>query len=146
VSDWKLRRARVGAWERRRRCSEAKIEAYDKKRRRRTEEKKQGGTQSNQQQFTRKHTNSIMEILKESARRQGCWDEDLTCEFFWFFLWTVGKEKHSIKLTDQPGKLIPLDRGGVPDLSVSGDKSDFCGSRPSRSDYDERDSKRQCNR
>jgi hypothetical protein len=29
------------------------------------------------------------------------------------------------KLTDQPGKLIPLDRGGVPDLSVSGDKSDF---------------------
>ena len=25
------------------------------------------------------------------------------------------------KLTDQPGNLIPLDRGGVPDLSVSGD-------------------------
>jgi hypothetical protein len=43
---------------------------------------------------------------------------------FWF-LWTVGKEKHSIKLTDQPGKLIPLDRGGVADLSVSGDKSDL---------------------
>ena len=34
-------------------------------------------------------------------------------------------EKHSIKLTDQPGKLIPLDRGGVPDLSVSGDKFDL---------------------
>ena len=30
--------------------------------------------------------------------------------------------KHSIKLTDQPGNLIPLDRWGVPDLSVSGDK------------------------
>jgi hypothetical protein len=29
------------------------------------------------------------------------------------------------KLTDQPGKLIPLDRDGVPDLSVSGDKSDL---------------------
>jgi hypothetical protein len=43
---------------------------------------------------------------------------------FWF-LWTVGKEKHSIKLTDQPGKLIPLDRGGVPNLLVSGDKSDL---------------------
>jgi hypothetical protein len=29
------------------------------------------------------------------------------------------------KLIDQPGKLIPLDRGGVPNLSVSGDKSDL---------------------
>ena len=29
------------------------------------------------------------------------------------------------KLTDQPGKLIPLDRAGVPDLSVSGDKFDL---------------------
>ena len=43
---------------------------------------------------------------------------------FWF-LWTVGREKHSVKLTDQPGKLIPLDRVGVPDLSVSGDKFDL---------------------
>jgi hypothetical protein len=31
------------------------------------------------------------------------------------------EKKHSIKLTDQHGNLIPLDRGGVPDLSVSGD-------------------------
>src|SRR5689334_24186844 len=30
------------------------------------------------------------------------------------------------------------DRGGVPDLSVSGNNFDFGGSRPSRSDYDER--------
>jgi hypothetical protein len=37
----------------------------------------------------------------------------------------MGNENHSIKLTDQPGKLIPLDRGVVPDLSVSGDKSDL---------------------
>ena len=29
------------------------------------------------------------------------------------------------KLTDQPGNLIPLDRAGVPDLSVSGDKFDL---------------------
>ena len=29
------------------------------------------------------------------------------------------------KLTDQPGNLIPLDRTGVPDLSVSGDKFDL---------------------
>ena len=29
------------------------------------------------------------------------------------------------KLTDQPGNLIPLDRGGVPDLSVSGDRFDL---------------------
>jgi hypothetical protein len=48
---------------------------------------------------------------------------------FWF-LWTVGKEKHSIKLTDQPGNLIPLDRGGVPDLSVSGDSFDLVGDDP----------------
>jgi hypothetical protein len=34
-------------------------------------------------------------------------------------------EKHLIKLTDELGKLMPLDRGGVPDLSVSGGKSDL---------------------
>jgi hypothetical protein len=40
-------------------------------------------------------------------------------QFFVWFLWTLDK------LTDQPGNLIPLDSGGVPDLSVSGDKSDL---------------------
>jgi hypothetical protein len=41
-------------------------------------------------------------------------------------VWTVGNvKKHSIKLTDQPGKMIPLYRGGVLDLSVCGDKSDL---------------------
>jgi hypothetical protein len=35
------------------------------------------------------------------------------------------EKKHSIKLTNQPGNLIPLDRGGVPDLSVSGDNFDL---------------------
>jgi hypothetical protein len=39
--------------------------------------------------------------------------------------WTKGNKKTLDKLTDQPGKPIPLDRGGVPDLSVSGDKSDL---------------------
>jgi hypothetical protein len=33
----------------------------------------------------------------------------------------MGIQKKTLdKLTDQPGILIPLDRGGVPDLSVSG--------------------------
>jgi hypothetical protein len=40
-------------------------------------------------------------------------------------LWTVGEKKTLDKLTDQPGNLIPLDRTGVPDLSVSGDNSDL---------------------
>ena len=35
------------------------------------------------------------------------------------------KGKKHDKLTDQPGILIPLDRAGVPDLSVSGDKFDL---------------------
>jgi hypothetical protein len=35
------------------------------------------------------------------------------------------RNKKIQELTDQPGKLIPLDRGGVPDLSVSGDKSNL---------------------
>jgi hypothetical protein len=42
---------------------------------------------------------------------------------FYVVLWTVGKKLD--KLTDQPGNLIPLDRAGVPDLSVSGDNSDL---------------------
>jgi hypothetical protein len=45
--------------------------------------------------------------------------------FLYGFLWTMGINKALDKLTDKPGKLIPLDRGGVPDLSVSGDKSDL---------------------
>jgi hypothetical protein len=34
------------------------------------------------------------------------------------------------KLTDQPGNLIPLDRAGVPDLSVSGDNFDLVQEDP----------------
>jgi hypothetical protein len=44
---------------------------------------------------------------------------------FYVVLWTVGEKKTLDKLTDQPGNLIPLDRTGVPDLSVSGDNSDL---------------------
>ena len=44
---------------------------------------------------------------------------------FVLVLWTVGISKTLDKLTDQPGNLIPLDRAGVPDLSVSGDKFDL---------------------
>ena len=44
---------------------------------------------------------------------------------FFLVLWTVGKGRTLDKLTDQPGNLIPLDRAGVPDLSVSGDKFDL---------------------
>jgi hypothetical protein len=56
---------------------------------------------------------------KKVQGKESFWDKDLTCEFFWF-LWTIGNGKHTIKLTDQPGNLIPLDRAEVPDLSVSG--------------------------
>ena len=34
------------------------------------------------------------------------------------------------KLTDQPGNLIPLDRAGVPDLSVSRDNFDLVEDDP----------------
>jgi hypothetical protein len=41
-----------------------------------------------------------------------------------------GKRKTLDKLTDQPGKLIPLDRVGVPDLSVSGVNFDLVEDDP----------------
>jgi hypothetical protein len=40
------------------------------------------------------------------------------------------KGKIRDKLTDQPGKLIPLDRSEVPDLSVSGGNFDLVGGDP----------------
>ena len=45
-------------------------------------------------------------------------------------MWTVGKGRTLDKLTDQPGNLIPLDRAGVPDLLVSGDKFDLVEDDP----------------
>jgi hypothetical protein len=61
-----------------------------------------------------------------------------TKKIFVWVLWTMGNKKTLDKLTDQHGILIPLDRGGVPDLSVSGINLDLVVVRPSRSDYDER--------
>jgi hypothetical protein len=46
-------------------------------------------------------------------------------KIFVWFLWTMENKKTLDKLTDQLGILIPLDRGGVLDLSVSGDNSDL---------------------
>jgi hypothetical protein len=46
------------------------------------------------------------------------------------FFWTIGNKKTLDKLTDQLGNLIPPDRGGVPDLSVSGDNFDLVGGDP----------------
>ena len=44
---------------------------------------------------------------------------------------TIGNGKKTLdKLTDQTGKLIPLDRAGVPDLSVSGDEFDLVEDDP----------------
>jgi hypothetical protein len=61
--------------------------------------------------------------LKESVRLKGVLGQTSNLIIFWFCgLWVM---KTLDKLTDQPGILIPLDRGGVPDLSVSGDKSDL---------------------
>jgi hypothetical protein len=40
-------------------------------------------------------------------------------------LWTIGIKKHWINSQFNLESLIPLDRGGVPDLSMSGDKSDL---------------------
>ena len=45
-------------------------------------------------------------------------------------LWTGGRGRTLDKLTDQPGILITLDRAGVPDLSVSGDKFDLVEDDP----------------
>jgi hypothetical protein len=58
--------------------------------------------------------------------------------FFFGFCGLSEFKKTRGKLTDQPGILIPLDRGGVPDLSVSGINLNLVVVRPSRSDYDER--------
>jgi hypothetical protein len=55
---------------------------------------------------------------------------NLKVNFYWVFFWTIRRGKQQIKLTDQPGKLIPLDRGEVPDLSLSGDNFDLVGGDP----------------
>jgi hypothetical protein len=63
--------------------------------------------------------------LNESARLKGLLGQRSNLTIIFFDFLDCWKKKTLDKLTDQPGKLIPLDRGGVPDLSVSGDKSDL---------------------
>jgi hypothetical protein len=85
-------------------------------------------TQCDQQQMTRKHTNSTMQIIERRCEAQKGAGIRSNLNFY-VVLWTVG-EKTLDKLTDQPGNLIPLDIAEVPDLSVSGDNSDLAEDDP----------------
>ena len=83
-------------------------------------------TQSNQQQC--KHVSTQIQqckLLKESARLRGVLGQGSNLIIFCFGFVDCRNIKTLDKLTDQPGNLIPLDRAGVPDLSVSGDKFDL---------------------
>jgi hypothetical protein len=73
-------------------------------------------TQCDQQQMTRKHTNSTMQIIERKCEAQKGAGIRSNLNFD-VVLWTVG-EKTLDKLTDQPGNLIPLDIAEVSDLSV----------------------------
>lgn len=77
--------------------------------------------------WTRKHTNSTMQIIERKCKAQtGCWDYDLTWRYiFVLVLWTVGNGKTLDKTHRSTWNLIPLDRAEVPDLSVSGDNFDL---------------------
>jgi hypothetical protein len=86
-------------------------------------------TQSNQQQMTRKHTNSTMKIIERKCEAQKGAGTRSNLNFY-VVLWTVGEKKKLNKLTDQPGNLIPLDIAKVPDLSMSGDNSDLVEDDP----------------
>jgi hypothetical protein len=85
-------------------------------------------TQCNQQQMTRKHTNSTMQIIKRKCEAQKGAGIRSNLNFY-VVLWTVG-EKTLDKLTDQHGNMIPLDIAEVPDLSVRGDNSDLAEDDP----------------
>jgi hypothetical protein len=85
-------------------------------------------TQFNQQQMTRNHTNSRMQIIERKCEVQKSAGIMSNLNFY-VVLWTIG-EKTLDKLTDQPGNLIPLDIVEVPDLSVSGDNSDLAEDDP----------------
>jgi hypothetical protein len=85
-------------------------------------------TQCDQQQMTRKHTNSTMRIIERNYEAQKGAGIRSNLNFD-VFLWTVG-EKTLDKLIYQPGNLIPLDIVEVPDLSVSGDNSDLAEDDP----------------
>ena len=83
-------------------------------------------TQSNQQQCKRVSTQiQQCKLLKESARLRGVLGQGSNLIIFVFGFVDCRIVNTLDKLTDQPGNLIPLDRAGVPDLSVSGDKFDL---------------------
>jgi hypothetical protein len=84
--------------------------------------------QCDQQQMTRKHTNSTMQIIERKCEAQKGAGIRFNLNFY-VVLWTVG-EKTLDKLTDQPGNLIPLDIVEVLDLSTSGDNSDLAEDDP----------------
>jgi hypothetical protein len=86
-------------------------------------------TQCNQQQMTRKHTNSTMQIIERKceAHKGAGTRSNLN---FYVVLWIVGEKKKLDKPTNQPGILIPLDIAEVPDLSMSGDNFDLAEDDP----------------
>ena len=72
-----------------------------------------------------------MQIIERKCKAQKVLGQRSNLIIFFWVLCNVGNGKKTLdKLTDQPGKLIPLDRGGVPDLSVSGDKFDLAEDDP----------------
>ena len=71
-----------------------------------------------------------MQIIERKCKAQKVLGQGSNLINFFWVLWTVGKGKTLDKLTDQPGNLIPLDRAGVPDLSVSRDKFDLAEDDP----------------
>jgi hypothetical protein len=81
-------------------------------------------TQCDQQQMTRKHTNSTMQIIERRCEAQKGAGIRSNLNFY-VVLWTVGEKKTLDKLTDQPGNLILIDVAEVPDLSASRDNSDL---------------------
>jgi hypothetical protein len=76
----------------------------------------------------RKHTNSTMRIIERQCKaKKGAGTRNLNLCFGFVDCRNL---KTLDKLTDQPGNLIPLDRAGVPDLSVSGDNFDLVEDDP----------------
>jgi hypothetical protein len=74
--------------------------------------------------MTRKHTNSTMQIIERRCEAQKGAGIRSNLNFYVVFV-DCRRKKTLDKLTDQPRNLIPLDRAGAPDLSVSGDNSDL---------------------
>jgi hypothetical protein len=71
--------------------------------------------------YSAKHEQKLLEMSRSCSRLKELMGQGKN-----FCLGFVDYRNKKIQeLTDKPGKLIPLDRGGVPDLSVSGDNFDL---------------------